>query len=345
MNLEILHMNQQTPSEHKRLIRDLIWKEWGSHYFSSNELKLEIENFSQEDSASRIFYAIDSDGTVCGTISFLENDLDLFPEINNWLANFYVIKKYRKQGVGKALYENLLSYATRRGYKDLYIYTEDTSYYSSKSWKIIKEFAYKNRNNFLMRLEFVSDKTKKNRCFGEEENHSIYAKYHDTEWGVPVHDDTKLFEMLVLEGAQAGLSWETILKKRSGYRDAFYNFDVQKVASMSDRDLLNLCKNSAIIRNRLKIFSARSNARIFLEIQTEFGSFSKYVWGFVGGKQVENRWASKEFVPVSTLESIKLSKDLKERGMKFVGPTIMYAYMQSVGLVNDHLETCWLYKE
>ncbi|MCH9609259.1 MAG: DNA-3-methyladenine glycosylase 1 [Chlamydiales bacterium] len=169
----------------------------------------------------------------------------------------------------------------------------------------------------------------------------FYADYHDNEWGVPVHDDTRLFEMLILEGAQAGLSWETILKRRQGYREAFCFFDPVKVALISDDALDRLLQNPGIIRNRLKVYAARQNARVFLEIQQEFGSFDRYVWGFVNGKPLINRWKSLEEIPVTTPESDALSKDLKKRGMKFVGSTIIYAYMQAVGLVNDHIIGCW----
>jgi len=178
----------------------------------------------------------------------------------------------------------------------------------------------------------------KKRCFGIKE---LYVHYHDEEWGVPVYDDRTLFEMLVLEGAQAGLSWETILNKRVGYRHAFYNFDVEKVAAMSDDDREALRHDSNIVRNRLKINSACSNAHIFIKIQKEFGSFNTYLWNFVSNKPIVNQWLDITFIPVITQESDALSADLKKRGMKFVGSTIMYAYMQSVGLVNDHVIDCW----
>jgi len=177
------------------------------------------------------------------------------------------------------------------------------------------------------------------RCFGGQEE--VYSDYHDQEWGVPSHNDIHLFEMLILEGAQAGLSWETILKRRKGYRQAFHNFDPMKVASMSDEELEKLRHNEAIIRNRLKIYSARKNAQVFLKIQQEFGSFDKYVWGFVNGKPIIYPRKSLKEIPVTTPKSDALSKDLKKRGMTFVGSTIMYAFMQAVGMVNDHLTTCW----
>ena len=183
----------------------------------------------------------------------------------------------------------------------------------------------------------------KTRCFGNGPGKELYAAYHDQEWGVPVYDDTHLFEMLILEGAQAGLSWETVLKKREGYRRAFHHFDPQKVAQMRDEELETLRHNPEIIRNRLKILSARQNARVFLEIQREFGSFSSYLWGCVENTPVINRWKSFSEVPVKTEVSDALSKDLKKRGMNFVGSTIMYAYMQAVGLVNDHLASCQLH--
>lgn len=185
--------------------------------------------------------------------------------------------------------------------------------------------------------------TNKIRCFGNKPGQEFYAQYHDQEWGFPVYDDRLLFEMLVLEGAQAGLSWETVLKKRKGYQKAFHNFDVMKVSKMSDLELENLRKDEGIIRNRLKIYAARTNALVFLDIQKEFGSFSSYLWSFVGGKPVKNSWKDFHEVPATTKESDALSKDLKKRGMSFVGSTIIYAYMQGVGLVNDHLTSCFCY--
>ncbi len=180
-----------------------------------------------------------------------------------------------------------------------------------------------------------------NRCFGNGPGKEFYAEYHDREWGIPVHDDRHLFEMLILEGAQAGLSWETILKRRDAYRKAFHHFDPIKVSKMKDAELEALRQNDTIIRNRLKIYAARQNARAFLEIQKEFGTFSNYLWSFVKGKPIKNRWKSFKEVPATTPESNALSKDLKKRGMTFVGPTIMYAYMQAVGLVDDHLVGCF----
>lgn len=182
---------------------------------------------------------------------------------------------------------------------------------------------------------------KKKRCFGGELGKEFYAHYHDHEWGVPSHDDQHLFEMLILEGAQAGLSWETVLKKREGYRKAFHNFDPSKVAMMSDDELEALRQNPEIIRNRLKIYGARQNALAFLRIQQEFGSFDCYVWNFIKGKPLMNYWRQFKDVPARTPESDALSKDLKKRGMTFVGSTIMYAFMQAVGMVNDHMTTCW----
>jgi DNA-3-methyladenine glycosylase I len=180
------------------------------------------------------------------------------------------------------------------------------------------------------------------RCFGNGVGKDFYARYHDEEWGVPVHDDRLLFEMLILEGAQAGLSWETILKRREGYRQAFHGFDPEKVAIMTDAQLELLLQNPAIIRNRLKVYGTRQNAQVFLTIQQEWGSFDAYVWRFVGGQPLRNPWASFAEVPVKTPHSDALSKDLKKRGMTFVGSTIIYAFMQAVGMVNDHLTSCWL---
>ena len=181
------------------------------------------------------------------------------------------------------------------------------------------------------------------RCFGGKPGQDLYAKYHDNEWGTPHHDDRHLFEMLVLEGAQAGLNWETILKKREGYRKAFHNFDVERVAAMTDAELEGLRQNPEIIRNKLKINSARKNARVFIEIQKEFGSFDAYLWAYVDGEPLVNDWPTFKDVPVTTPISDALSKDLKKRGMSFVGSTIMYAYMQAVGLVVDHPKGCWKY--
>jgi len=183
----------------------------------------------------------------------------------------------------------------------------------------------------------------KKRCFGGEAGKEFYADYHDNEWGIPVHDDRHLFEMLILEAAQAGLSWETVLKKREGYRKAFHQFDPIKVAAMSDDELEGLRQNPEIIRNRLKIAAARQNALIFLKIQKEFGSFDRYVWDFVDSKPIINHWRRHEEVPCLSAESDALSKDLKKWGMSFVGSTIIYAFMQAVGMFNDHITACWCY--
>jgi len=186
----------------------------------------------------------------------------------------------------------------------------------------------------------ASSQDGKSRCFGDSSE--LYKNYHDHEWGVPVHDDDKLFEMLILEGAQAGLSWETVLKKREAYQKLFHQFDPKKVALMSDLELEALCKNPAIIRNRLKIYSVRQNALVFLSIQKSHGSFAKYLWDFVEGTPIITPRDSLKEIPTSTAVSDKISKDLKKRGMNFVGSTIIYAYMQAVGLVNDHLTLCWM---
>jgi len=181
----------------------------------------------------------------------------------------------------------------------------------------------------------------KKRCFEGQPGKAFYAEYHDSEWGIPSHDDRHLFELLILEGAQAGLSWEIVLKKRTGYRNAFHQFDPKRVASMTDQELDALRQNPEIIRNRLKIFAARQNARVFLQIQQEFGSFAHYLWGFVNHKPILNSWKTFREVPTTSAISDTLSKDLKKRGMTFVGSTILYSYMQAVGLVNDHFVDCW----
>src|SRR5262245_43409288 len=173
----------------------------------------------------------------------------------------------------------------------------------------------------------------------------LYVQYHDTEWGVPVHDDRLLFEFLILEGAQAGLSWETILKKRDNYRAAFDNFEPAVVAKYDQRKRKRLLADPGIIRNRLKIDAAVQNAKSFLAVQQEFGTFDKYLWGFVGHEPKQNAWKSSKQVPARTPESDALSKDLKRRGFKFVGSTICYAFMQAVGMVNDHLVTCFRHRE
>ncbi|HTF16654.1 MAG TPA: DNA-3-methyladenine glycosylase I [Chryseolinea sp.] len=171
-----------------------------------------------------------------------------------------------------------------------------------------------------------------------------YVDYHDTEWGVPVHDDNVHFEFLVLEGAQAGLSWSTILKKREGYRKAFANFDPVKVARFKEDRIEKLLLNPGIVRNRLKVNSAVSNARKFLEVQKEFGTFDSYIWSFVNGKPKVNAWKELREIPPTSPESDALSKDLIKRGFKFVGSTVIYAHMQACGLINDHLVDCWRYQ-
>jgi DNA-3-methyladenine glycosylase I len=169
--------------------------------------------------------------------------------------------------------------------------------------------------------------------------------YHDREWGVPQHDDRILFEFLVLEGAQAGLSWDTILRKRENYRAVFDNFDVNKISRYNQRKLDSLMRNEGIVRNRLKILSVVKNAKAFLEVQKEFGTFDRYVWQFVGGKPRVNTLKSLQQIPSRTAESDALSKDLKKRGFTFIGSTICYAFMQAVGMANDHLVTCFRYRE
>lgn len=173
----------------------------------------------------------------------------------------------------------------------------------------------------------------------------LYALYHDTEWGVPIHDDRLLFEFLILEGAQAGLSWETILKKRENYRAAFHQFDPATVAKYGTKKRKELLTNAGIVRNRLKIEAAIQNAKMFLAVQDEFSTFDEYVWRFVGSQQKQNAWASVKHVPATTPESDAMSKDLKQRGFKFVGSTICYAFMQAVGMVNDHLVGCFRHGE
>ncbi|NEW06607.1 DNA-3-methyladenine glycosylase I [Paenibacillus sp. SYP-B3998] len=171
----------------------------------------------------------------------------------------------------------------------------------------------------------------------------LYRDYHDHEWGVPVHNDRHLFEMLNLEGAQAGLSWYTILKKRETYREAFDHFDAQQIVNYDEEKMSSLLQNTGIVRNRLKIAAVVQNAKAFLQIQDEFGSFDRYIWGFVNGQTIVNHWDDLSQVPAKTEQSDAMSKDLKKRGFKFIGSTICYAYMQATGMVNDHTKACFRY--
>lgn len=182
----------------------------------------------------------------------------------------------------------------------------------------------------------------KQRCFWVNSD-QLYIDYHDNEWGEPVFDDKTLFEFLILETFQAGLSWITILKKRENFRIAFDDFDYQKIANYSDKKYESLLQNAGIIRNKLKIKSAITNAKLFMDIQKEFGSFSKFIWSYVDGKPIMNQFIKREEVPATTPLSDKISKDLKKRGFKFVGSTVIYAYMQAVGMVNDHTKDCFKY--
>lgn len=188
-------------------------------------------------------------------------------------------------------------------------------------------------------------KNKKTRCGWADKGDPLYEKYHDTEWGVPVYDDQKLFEFLILESAQAGLSWITILRKRENYRESFDNFDYKKIAKYDEKKILQLLANPGIIRNRLKIEAAINNAKKFIEIQKEFSSFSNYMWKFVNHKQVKNCFKTLQNLPSETEISKKLFKDLKKRGFKFLGPVICYSHMQAVGMVNDHVVECFRYNE
>ena len=182
------------------------------------------------------------------------------------------------------------------------------------------------------------------RCEWADAN-DLGREYHDKEWGRPVNDDRLLFELIILEGAQAGLSWATILKKREGYRKAFDNFQASKIARYSEKKIADLLSNPEIVRNKLKVNAAVLNAKIYLDIQDEFGSFDSYIWEFVGGQTIQNSWKKLSEIPTSTPESDAMSKDLKKRGFKFVGTTICYAFMQAVGMVNDHTVDCYLYNQ
>jgi len=181
------------------------------------------------------------------------------------------------------------------------------------------------------------------RCWGDVDD--LFASYHDREWGVPLHDDRKLFEFLVLEGFQAGLSWNTILRKRENFRKAFHGFDVKKVAGYGEKDIARLLADAGIIRNQLKVRAAVANARRFLEVQKEFGTFDRYIWGFVDGKPIRNRFRTLAELPARTPLSDRISADLKARGFRFVGSTIVYAHMQATGMVNDHITGCFRNRE
>lgn len=185
----------------------------------------------------------------------------------------------------------------------------------------------------------------KKRCPWADPENKLYVEYHDFEWGRPLHNDRKLFEMLILEGMQAGLSWATILKKRENFRKAFDNFDFNKVSGYKSKKVSALLEDAGIIRNRLKIESAIKNAKVFISIRREFGTFNKYIWGFIDGRPVVNAYRSLSEIPPETELSDIISRDLKKRGMSFVGSTIIYAYMQAVGMVNDHLTGCFRYRE
>ncbi len=190
----------------------------------------------------------------------------------------------------------------------------------------------------------LRNKAMKRRCAWADDS-ALFIRYHDEEWGVPVFDDGKLFEFLILEGAQAGLSWITILKKRASYRAAFDGFDPVVIAGYGEEKVRELLANAGIVRNRLKIRAAITNARAFLAVAEEFGSFSRYIWSFVGDKPVQNRWTRLEDIPATTDVSDRMSQALKKRGFKFVGSTICYAFMQTVGMVNDHTTDCFRYRE
>ncbi len=187
----------------------------------------------------------------------------------------------------------------------------------------------------------MKEKTRCDWCKGSE----IELDYHDKEWGVPLHDDQRLFEFLILEGAQAGLSWTTILNKRDHYRKVFDHFDPLLVAEYSEKKIHHLLTDAGIVRNRLKVTSAVSNARLFLDVQSEYGSFDHYIWQFTDGRVIQNNWRSHNEIPANTIESDAMSKDLKQRGFRFVGTTICYAYMQATGMVNDHTVDCYRHKE
>jgi DNA-3-methyladenine glycosylase I len=190
-----------------------------------------------------------------------------------------------------------------------------------------------------------SQKMQRKRCAWTQGSSPLMLDYHDREWGVPVHNDRRLFEFLILEGAQAGLSWKTILDRRQNYRRAFDDFDARKIAQYTKKDINRLLKDEGIIRNRLKIEATVENAKRFIEAKKEFGSFDEYIWQFVGGRPIQNKFKKITELPAQTKESEVMSRELKKRGFRFVGPTICYAFMQAVGLVNDHTTDCFRYRE
>ncbi|MEJ2159499.1 MAG: DNA-3-methyladenine glycosylase I [Chromatiales bacterium] len=191
----------------------------------------------------------------------------------------------------------------------------------------------------------MNDKNERKRCGWVSGGNDLYLAYHDEEWGVPVRDDRTQFEFLILEGAQAGLSWATVLNKRAAYRKAFAQFDPEKVARFSDRKIARLLDDPGIIRNRLKVNAAVSNARAFLDVRQEFDGFCNYIWSFVGNSPIQNRWKRMDQVPATSKESDALARDLRQRGFKFVGSTIVYAHMQATGMVNDHVTDCFRHSE
>jgi len=198
----------------------------------------------------------------------------------------------------------------------------------------------------IRKKKAVKKKAEPKRCdWSYAGMNDAYIEYHDKEWGVPVWDDRTQFEFLILEGAQAGLSWSTILNKRAGYKKNFADFDVKKVARFTDKRIQKILQDPSIVRNKLKVNSAVNNAKCFIEVQKEFGTFCDYIWSFVDGKPIVNKWKTMKQVPATSKESDALSKDLKKRGFKFVGSTIMYAHMQATGMVNDHLVSCFRYKQ
>ena len=215
-----------------------------------------------------------------------------------------------------------------------------------KKNRIIKEINIFliNNDKLIFRLKGVNGYKMKIRCPWAD-NNKLLIDYHDLEWGTPVHDDRLLFEFIILEGAQAGLSWNLILQKRDNYREAFDNFQIDKVASYDESKIEELLGNQGIIRNRLKINSAINNATAVIDVQDKYGSFDSYIWQFVDNNPIQNKWKTLHEIPSSTPESEKMSKDLKKKGFKFVGPTICYSFMQAVGMVNDHLVDCFRHPE
>lgn len=284
----------------------------------------------KRDVEAGVVYVLREAGKVVGTVTL--NDC----EINR----LFVLPEHQGKGYGGMLMDFAEQHLFERcGAIRLSASRPSEGLYLMRGYEVVDSREIKTDSGDVLHYEYME---KKNRCSWPGTD-PLYIDYHDNEWGRPLHDDTKLFELLILEGAQAGLSWITVLKKREAYRKAFDGFDPHLVAQYDEAKVEELMANEGIIRNRLKINSAITNAQCFLKVVDEYGSFDNYIWSYVGGVPLVNRCAKTEDIPATTPLSDQISKDLKKRGFKFVGSTIVYAYMQSIGMVNDHLVTCFAY--